>query len=275
MAARIDLSPDIPRTFGECTPMKRTVFLTVEATGLDRAEDRVVEIVALEAVDSKLSGNQFHVLLDPQHPIREDAELCTGYNNGQLRGLPRFREIRPAFLRFLQNSTLITFNSGWSFQLINAELKRERMPPLAQYVMELIDAKSQVAQLGLNPRLTLDKLAILFDCREPIQPCTQTWRECFLLAQLFPKLARADMPAAIVSLESSIRFSVGPNGKQYVEIASIAEPWRTRFINWLSAGVLVGDERMHRCQLGHWQEWIDQEAGIPTELRHRFWGRPR
>jgi DNA polymerase III epsilon subunit-like protein len=168
--------------------MTRNVFLSIEATGLDTNMDRVVEIVALEALDLKLTGTQFHVLLDPHHPIEDVARLCTGYDNSRLEGLPKFKDIWPAFVKFLRHSNLITFNPNWSFELINAELERLKKPSLSQHVQGLQDVKSQNMKLGLNVQLTLDNLATIFDCREPVQPCSQTWRDCFMLAQVFPHL---------------------------------------------------------------------------------------
>lgn len=183
--------------------MTRNVFLSVEATGLDTRMDRVVEIVAMEALNLKLTGTQFHVLLDPQHPIEDVARLCTGYDNARLEGLPKFKNIGLAFVKFLRHSNLITYNPNWSFELINAELVRLNKPSLAHHVHGLQDVKSQTMKLGLNVRLTLDKLAILFDCRDPVQPCSQTWRDCFMLAQVFPHLV--ENPPALALGRSSSR----------------------------------------------------------------------
>ncbi len=183
--------------------MTRNVFLSVEATGLNINADRVVEIVALEAMNSKLTGTQFHVLLDPHHPIEDVARLCTGYDDAKLEGLPNFKDIWPAFVKFLRHSNLITFNPNWSFELINAELVRLNKPSLAHHVQGLLDVKSQTMKAGLSVRLTLDKLAIRFDCREPVQPCSQTWRDCFMLAQVFPHLV--GNPLALTLVRSSER----------------------------------------------------------------------
>ena len=109
----------------------------------------------------------------------------------------------PAFVKFLRHSNLITFNPNWSFELINAELVRLNKPSLAHHVHGLQDVKSQTMKLGLNVQLTLDKLAILFDCRDPVQPCSQTWRDCFMLAQVFPHLV--ENPPALALGRSSSR----------------------------------------------------------------------
>lgn len=248
--------------------MKRKVYLAVEATGLDTDTDRLVEIVALEAIDSKLTGQQFQVLLDPGYTIEHDAELVTGYDNAQLEGLPSLGEMASAFLKFVKGAELITFNARWTFNLIDAELARLSLPPLSQSAYRQKDARSLAEQLNLNVRLSLDKLAVLFDCQEPVQSCSQTWRDCYLLAQVFPRLAGDSEVQGmnIVQLEASVPIHDGPWDTQYIEIATISEPWRSQFIRWFCAGELVGDERIHRCHRYHWKEWLTQAPAQCPEL---------
>lgn len=177
--------------------MKRSVYLAVEATGLDANVDRLVEIVALEAIDSRLTGKQFQVLLNPHHLIKRDAEMVIGYNNLQLERLPEFSQVVQDFLEFLSGADLIAFNANWAFALMENELTRLNFPPLSQYARRLKNVKSLTEKLITNVRLSLDRLSVLFDAHEPVQACSQTWRDCFLLAQVFPRLER------IIVFESS------------------------------------------------------------------------
>lgn len=170
--------------------MTREVFVVVEITGLDPKSNRVIELVALEARDSKPTGIQFHVLLDPDYPVEDGAASITGYDNWELEGLPKFADIAPAFVNFVRGSDLVVFTPDWDFAVIEAELARLAMPPLSYYVNSLKDARSRVMKLNLNVRWNPEKLSVLYDCREPVQKCTRIWRECFLLAQAFPCLPK-------------------------------------------------------------------------------------
>ena len=49
----------------------RLIILDTETTGLSPAEGRIVEIAAVEMLDGKLTGREFHHLLNPEHPISE------------------------------------------------------------------------------------------------------------------------------------------------------------------------------------------------------------
>ncbi len=247
--------------------MRRDVFLTVNATGLDTAADRVIEVVALEALDSKLTGVQFQVMLDPERPMEHASEIDTGYDNQQLEGLPTFGDIAPKFLNFVTDSNLIVFNSHWGFALVDAELARLNLPPLAHHTRHMRSVKSSVMKPDLNIKLTLDKLALLFDCREPVQSCSPTWKECFMLAQIFSRLdGDVDPSMNIVQLETLVPVHDGSYGTQYVEVSTIPEPWRSQFMRWLCVGELTSDERIHRCHQHHWAEWLNQVPAHCPEL---------
>lgn len=248
--------------------MSRDIFLAVEATGLDTETDRIVEIVAMEAIDSKLTGAQFQVLLDPGRPIECEAELAMGYDNEQLAGLPSLGEMAPGFIKFVNGAKLIAFNADWAFALVESELARLNLPPLPQHVRQLKDIRSLTDKLKLKVRLPLDKLAVLFDCREPVQTCSQTWRDCFMLAQVFPRLDDVDVDRGmnIIQLENSVPVIKGPFGTRQIEIAAIPEPWRAQFVRWLCAGEVNGDERIHRCHESHWSDWLTNAPAQCPEL---------
>jgi DNA polymerase-3 subunit epsilon len=248
--------------------MKKDVFLAVEATGLATDTDRLVEIVALEAVNSKLTGRQFHALLNPEHPIEFDAELAIGYDNDQLAWLPTFSEMAPAFLNFVNGANVIVFNANWTLTLVDAELERRNLSPLSLHVNRLKDARSLAINLDLNCRSSLDDLLLLFFCREPVQACSKTWRDCFMLSQLFPRLATGNdiNGMNIVQLEISVPVIDGPFGTQQIEIADIAEPWRSQFLRWLCGGELSGSEHIQRCHQHHWTEWLTLAPALCPEL---------
>ncbi len=175
--------------------MTRNIYLAVEATGLNTNIDRIIEIVALEADDLKLTGRQFQVVLDPKHPMDPGAEVVTGYKDELLQGLPVFSEMASSLLKFVSNANLIVFNSSWALRLVDAELARLDLLPLSQYAHQLKDAQSIAKQLKLNVRLSTDRLSKLYSCREPAHICSQTWRDCYLLSQILPHLEHAITPA--------------------------------------------------------------------------------
>lgn len=247
--------------------MKRKVFLTVEATGLDEAEDRIVEIIALEVIDSKLTGVQFHMMLDPEHPMAEDAQWVSGYEDAQLMGLPIWRDAVGSFLGFVKDAHLIIFNTRWTLELVNAELARCGISLLTHHVPKITDMKSEIGKLNLPFRPSIEKLSQVLECRNPVQFCSDAWKECFLTVQIFQTLNLEETSSMnIVELETAVPVHDGPHGTPYIEIETIPEPWRSQFIRWLCAGEVIGNELMYRCQLQQWKDWLYQSPAHCPEL---------
>lgn len=244
--------------------MSRDIYLSIETTGLDADTDRIVELVALEAEHQRLTGLQFHVLLNPVVPVYETMTEITGYDNAQLEGLPTFDEVAANFLKFVNQARVITFYAKREFAFIDAELARLGLAPLSQHVNALQDIKSITDKVNLNVRFSLENLAHLCDCHEPVQTCSQAWRDCYLRAQIFPKLADGGSYSStrtvlnIEQLERAVAVHEGPRGTEYIEIDAIPEPWQSQFMDWLFAGASTGDEYIHRCHRHLWSEWLTQ-----------------
>ena len=66
----------------------RLIILDTETTGLSPAEGRIVEIAAVEMLDGKLTGREFHHLLNPEHPMSEEITEITGINDAMVAGKP-------------------------------------------------------------------------------------------------------------------------------------------------------------------------------------------
>ncbi len=111
--------------------MKRSVLFDTETTGLDPATgDRVIEIAALELVGDLPTGRAFHVLLDPQRDVPEEASRVHGFTIDDLRGKPLFADKAAEFLEFIGEDPLIAHNARFDFGFLNAELKRAGRQPL-------------------------------------------------------------------------------------------------------------------------------------------------
>ncbi len=69
----------------------RLIILDTETTGLSPAEGRIVEIAAVEMLDGKLTGREFHHLLNPEHPISEGITEIIGINDAMVEANPHLR----------------------------------------------------------------------------------------------------------------------------------------------------------------------------------------
>ena len=85
---------------------------TPETTGLDPADGhRVLEIGAVEIVHQSLTGNVFHVLINPERDIPEDAVRVHGHTVAILKDKPVFASIVHDFLAFMAILNLVIHNA--------------------------------------------------------------------------------------------------------------------------------------------------------------------
>ena len=110
--------------------MREIVFDT-ETTGLDRLEDRIIEIGGVELVNRFPTGRTFHVYINPQgRAVHAEALAVHGISNEQLADKPTFPEIANDFLDFFDGAKLIAHNATFDIGFINAELERIGQPPI-------------------------------------------------------------------------------------------------------------------------------------------------
>jgi DNA polymerase-3 subunit epsilon len=103
----------------------RELILDTETTGLDPATgDRIVEIGCVEVVNSVATGETFHVYLDPERDVPEEAFRVHGLSREFLTGKPKFAEVADQFVSFLGDARLVIHNAEFDMKFINAELKR-------------------------------------------------------------------------------------------------------------------------------------------------------
>jgi DNA polymerase-3 subunit epsilon len=103
----------------------REVVLDTETTGLDPANGhRVLEIGAVEIVHQSLTGKVFHVLINPERDVPQDAVRVHGHSSAMLKDKPVFASVADDFLAFIGDSKLVIHNADFDVRFMNAELAR-------------------------------------------------------------------------------------------------------------------------------------------------------
>ncbi|BDA86858.1 DNA polymerase III subunit epsilon [Aureimonas sp. SA4125] len=110
--------------------MREIVFDT-ETTGLDFAEDRVIEIGAVELWNHIPTGREWHCFVSPgSRRVDPGAFDVHGISNDFLKDKPGFAAVVEAMLDFFGDATLIAHNASFDMRFLNAELARVGRPPL-------------------------------------------------------------------------------------------------------------------------------------------------
>ena len=127
---------------------KRQVFVDTETTGLSaRSGHRIVELAAVEAINGKLTGKEFHTYLNPERSIDPYAQRVHGLSLDFLRNQPRFTDIAKAFSNFVRGSECLMHNASFDTGFIDAEFEAagysDRLHQMANIVCTVNMAKSR------------------------------------------------------------------------------------------------------------------------------------
>lgn len=105
--------------------MMREIVLDTETTGLDPLRgDRLVEIGCVEMVNHMPTGQTFHVYINPQRDMPQEAFAVHGLSAEFLSDKPLFTAVAEDFLTFIGDAPLIIHNASFDIGFINAELDR-------------------------------------------------------------------------------------------------------------------------------------------------------
>lgn len=100
----------------------RQIILDTETTGIDPKQGhRVIEIGCVEMIDRKLTGNHYHVYINPQRVVEKEAIEVHGITNEFLADKPVFSAIADEFLEFIRGAELVIHNAAFDVGFINHE----------------------------------------------------------------------------------------------------------------------------------------------------------
>ena len=136
--------------------MNREIVLDTETTGLSPANgDRLVEIGCVELINHIPSGQHFHVYVNPQRTMPEEAFRVHGLSDEFLADKPLFGAVVDDFRAFIGDATLIIHNASFDMGFLNAELERAGQQRLTNPV---IDTVMLARQKHPGARVSLDAL---------------------------------------------------------------------------------------------------------------------
>ncbi|WP_458758901.1 DNA polymerase III subunit epsilon [Afipia sp. TerB] len=103
----------------------REIVLDTETTGLDPLRgDRLVEIGCVEMFNHMPTGQTYHVYLNPERDMPQEAFAVHGLSTEFLSDKPLFSTVAEDFLAFIGDAPLIIHNASFDIGFINAELDR-------------------------------------------------------------------------------------------------------------------------------------------------------
>jgi len=143
----------------------RQIVLDTETTGIDpQRGHRIIEIGCVEMINRKLTGNNFHVYINPERIVEQEAIDVHGIDNDFLQDKPVFAQIAEEFIQYIRGAELVIHNApfdvgfmDWEFGLLNPT------PGRTEDFATVFDTLAYARQKFPGQRNSLDALCKRFD----------------------------------------------------------------------------------------------------------------
>tara|TARA_Y100000052_G_C2939993_1_gene79957 strand:+ start:186 stop:887 length:702 start_codon:yes stop_codon:yes gene_type:complete len=136
----------------------RQVVLDTETTGIGEGH-RIIEIGCVEVIERKLTGRHYHVYVNPQRDIDEEAAAVHGITNEWLieQNAPVFSQVVDDFRAFIDGAELVIHNAAFDVGMMDAEFSRLNLPMTREFC-GILDTLELARDLHPGARNNLDAL---------------------------------------------------------------------------------------------------------------------
>lgn len=136
----------------------KQIVLDTETTGLDPKQGhRVIEIAAIELAGRKVGQRHFHRYLNPEREIDAGAAEVHGLTLERLQDEPKFADIAPSLVEFIQGAELIIHNAPFDVGFLNMEFGLLGLPPVTE-ICTITDTLKLAKELHPGKKNNLDAL---------------------------------------------------------------------------------------------------------------------
>ncbi len=169
----------------------RQIILDTETTGLDPAlGHRIIEIAAVEIVNRRFTGNDFHRYLNPERGSDQGALEVHGLTEEFLRDKPKFCEVVKEFLDFVSGAELIIHNAPFDTAFLCRELDLLDLRPFTEYCSNVVDTLYMARDLHPGKKNSLDALCERYQIDNSARTLHGALLDASLLAEVYLAMTR-------------------------------------------------------------------------------------
>lgn len=171
----------------------REIVLDTETTGFDPLSGhRIVEIGCVELMNHLPTGQTFHVYINPERDMPEEAFKVHGLSEQFLSDKPVFAEVVADFRAFIADSILVIHNAEFDIRFINAEFARLGFPPIP--MSRAIDTVLMARKKFPGAQANLDALCRRFEIDNSNRTLHGALLDSELLAEVYLQLIGGRQP---------------------------------------------------------------------------------
>ena len=169
----------------------RQIVLDTETTGINpKLGNRIIEIGCVELYNRMLTGNNFHVYINPDRESEEGALNVHGLTTEFLRDKPRFHEIVEQLRQYIQGAEVIIHNAPFDLGFLNHEFRLLKLPDFSTHIGGVIDTLVHAKELHPGKRNSLDALCDRYGVSNAHRKLHGALLDAELLADVYLSMTR-------------------------------------------------------------------------------------
>ena len=194
--------------------VNRVIVLDTETTGMNQIGahyegHRIIEIGAVEVINRRLTGNNFHVYLKPDRLIDPEAFGVHGIADEFLLDKPTFAEVSDAFLDYIRGAELVIHNASFDIGFMDYEFKMlGRGIAKTDTFCKVTDTLAMARKMFPGKRNSLDALCSRYE----IDNSKRTLHGALLDAQIL-----SDVYLMMTGGQTSLTFSIEGDSQQQAD----------------------------------------------------------
>ncbi|STV56961.1 DNA polymerase III subunit epsilon [Klebsiella pneumoniae subsp. ozaenae] len=111
------------------TAITRQIVLDTETTGMNQIGahyegHKIIEIGAVEVINRRLTGNNFHVYLKPDRLVDPEAFGVHGIADEFLLDKPTFADVADEFMDYIRGAELVIHNASFDIGFMDYEFSK-------------------------------------------------------------------------------------------------------------------------------------------------------
>lgn len=142
----------------------RQIVLDTETTGMNQdgknhyENHKIIEIGAVEIVNRRLTGNHFHVYINPLRLVDPEAFNVHGISDEFLVDKPIFKDVANEFIQFIDGAELIIHNASFDVGFMDYEFRLANIDYITASHCIITDTLAMARKIFPGKRNNLDVL---------------------------------------------------------------------------------------------------------------------
>lgn len=200
------------------TANNRQIVLDTETTGMNMIGvhyegHRIIEIGAVEVVNRRLTGNNFHIYLRPDRLVDPEAFGVHGIADEFLADKPTFAEVADEFLDYIRGAELVIHNASFDIGFMDYEFSMlNRGIGKTETFCRITDSLAMARKMFPGKRNSLDALCSRYEIDNSKRTLHGALLDSEILAEVF---------LAMTGGQTLLAFSQEGDGAQQNESEAI------------------------------------------------------